>query len=238
MWSNIWFIVKADVKRAKWGYLISAFMYVYFCFFGSFIVSDLFETMGNRGGVGFLADLMFLCSLSCIGFVMSGEYRSYWLSDVFTKKLLYLRSLPISTKELVWARYVQIGINLLIMSAILFIPLYFISLLDDILTVTEYISFAVLWMCVGACSSMVFAYKELSGSGKSYFWFCMISVAGYMAVSGLCWYWNFGLVEHSVIFAQKAGLLAAVVCLVITALWGWFWGRMTNDKIRRREYAR
>lgn len=238
MWSNIWFIVKADMKRSKWGYLISALMYVYFCFFGSFIVTDLFETTGNRGGVSFLADLMFLCSLSCVGFVMSGEYHNYWLSDVFTKKLLYLRSLPISTKELVWARYVQIGINLLLMSAIYFIPFYFVSILGDMLTVTEFISFVVLWMCVGACSTIVFAYKELSGSGKSYFWFCMISVAGYMLVSGLGWYLNFGLVEHSVVLVQKIGLLAAIGCLVITVLWGWFWSKLTIDKIRRREYAR
>lgn len=240
MWGNAWFIVKVELRRTKWGLIVSTLMYAYFSVFGSFIVNELFPNSPEPVGmqVSYLADIMFLCSMSCIGFFMTGEYRYYWRSDVFTKRLLYMRSLPIGTKELVLARYLQMGINLLYLSIIFFVPFYFICVLGDTLTLAEYFSFAVVWMSMGACMSILFAYKEMSGSGKSYFWFSMLGVVAYFALSGAAWYAGFGFVKLSVELVKRFGLLVPLASLLITWIWTMLWSRITQNKISRRDYAR
>jgi hypothetical protein len=240
MWGNAWFIVKVDLRRTKWGLVVSTLMYAYFSVFGSFIVNELFQNSPEPASmlVSFLADIMFLCSMSCIGFFMTGEYRNYWRSDVFSKRLMYMRSLPIGTKELVLARYMQMGINLLYLSIIFFIPFYFICVLGDTLTLTEYISFAVVWMSFGACMSIVFAYKEMSGSGKSYFWFSMLGVVAYFVVSGAAWYAGFGLVKLSVDLVERYGLYVSLASLLVTTIWVKLWSEITKNKISRRDYTR
>ncbi|TMV43107.1 hypothetical protein FE783_36165 [Paenibacillus mesophilus] len=240
MWGNAWFIVKADLRRTKWGLVVSTLMYAYFSVFGSFIVNELFPNSPEPVSmhVSFLADIMFLCSMSCIGFFMTGEYRYYWRSDVFTKRLMYMRSLPIDTKELVLARYMQMGINLLYLSIIFFVPFYFICVLGEMLTVAEYISFAIVWMSFGACMSILFAYKEMCGSGKSYFWFCMLGVVAYFAASGAAWYAGFGFVKLSVELVDQFGLFVSLASLLITWIWTLAWSRITKQKISRRDYAR
>lgn len=240
MWRNAWFIVKVDLKRTRWGLIVSTLMYAYFSVFGSFIVNELVQDSIKPGSLrtSFLADIMFLCSLSCIGFFMTGEYRNYWRSDVFSKRLMYMRSLPIGTKELVLARYMQMGINLLYLSLIYFVPFYFLCVLGERFTLTEYFSFTIFWLCFGACISIVFAYKEMGSSGRSYFLFSMVWVVVYFIASGAAWYGGFGFVLLSVEWVERFGLLVPLASLIVTILWLRVWGGMTINKISRRDYAR
>lgn len=240
MWRNVWFIVAVDLKRAKWGLVISTIMYAYFGVFSSFIVNELYPDALEAASrsTSFLADIMFLCSLSCIGFIMTGEYRNYWRSDIFSKRLLYMRSLPIAAKELVLVRYVHIAINLLYLSLIFFVPFYFLSVLGERFTILEYLSFALIWLCFGACMSIVFAHKELGGTGKAYLWFSVISVAVYFAASGAAAYAGFGFVSASVEAAKRYGPLVPCVGLILSAGWAYVWSRWTSERISRRDFGR
>lgn len=240
MWSNAWFIVSVELKRARGGLIITTLMYAYFCLFGSFITNELYDNNSVEPvsmGVSFLADILFVCSLSSIGFFLTGEYRNYWQSDIFSKRLMYMRSLPIDTKEIVLARYIQIGMSSLYSSVIFFVPFYFLSVLGERFTVVEYISFAAVWMGFGACMSIVFAYKELGGSGKSYFIYCLAWVVVYLAACGAAWYAGFGFVALAVEGVERFGLLVPFVSVTVTLAWTILWCKLTERQIRRRDYA-
>jgi hypothetical protein len=86
--------------------------------------------------------------------------------------------------------------------------------------------------------SIVFAYKEMGGSGRSYFLFSMVWVVVYFIASGAAWYGGFGFVLLSVEWVERFGLLVPLASLLVTILWLRVWGGMTINKISRRDYAR
>lgn len=188
--------------------------------------------------LSFLCDIIFLPSMSCIGFLMTGDYRSYWKTDIFTKRLLFLRLLPIDPKQIVAARYVQIGINLVLMSAVFFIPFYFISVLAERLSLLEYLYFITLWLCYGMCMAAVFAYKELGTTGKSYFLFCMLWAAAYIGMALLAWGLGFGFLEMSVKAVETFGPAAPAIGIILVIVWNQWWRKATLRKISRREFTR
>ncbi|WP_158289734.1 ABC-2 transporter permease [Paenibacillus flagellatus] len=240
MWDNVWLIVKYDLKRSRWGLLVSVLMYAYFCFFTVFITREQFplDPAETAGRLGTVADIMLLTSMSCVGFAMTGDYRVYWRSDIFSKRLLFLRQLPISVRELVAARYVLIAINTAMLSVLYFVPLFLFGPLGRLLTPLQIVSFALTWVAFGVCMSVMYAYKELAGSGKSYFLYCCVWAILLIAIPVLTSLLGFGFVESSVEAVKRYGALVPVIGAVVAAVWVGFWFRKTERRIRSRSFSR
>ncbi|RKN61400.1 hypothetical protein [Paenibacillus ginsengarvi] len=240
MWNNAWFITKHELKRSNWGKLASVILYLYFGVFSAFIVGAMYAEAsgGMRSGISIPADIVFLTAMCCIGFSMTADYVSFYKTDIFTRKLQYMRQLPIGPSELVTARYLQIAITTVAQSLLFFIPFYFISDMGYLLTPAQFVAFALIWIFFGICVCLAFTYMELGLSGKVYFLFNMIVVFILVAAASTAGYFGISLVDLTVRGAATFGVWMSLAGLVIAILSGCVWFRLTERKIRSRSFIK
>jgi len=240
MWNNAWFIMKHELKRSNVGKLVSVGLYLYFGVFSGLLMRGMYSS-----GTGVVdrslstaVDIMFLCGISCIGFAMSGEYLNYHRTDFFSRKVQYMRQLPISVPETVAAKYLQMGVTLIPQALLLFVPFYFIGRIGETLTFGQALAFILIWIYFGACMSVVFAFKELGGSGKSYMWFNLAFTAVLVAATVCVNLFGISFLTLTMQGAARGGAGIAVLGAVITALWTLFWFRLTVKRIHSRTFTR
>jgi CRISPR-associated Cas5-like protein len=240
MWSNAWFLVKQDYKRFVLGIIVSILLVLYFSGFSSFLAREILAGGGERPLwiASFLIDILFLSSMSTIGFIFNGEYGKYWITDVFTKKLLFMRMLPIDLRELLLARYIGFFINVVFLSAVYFSFFYVLTGFGQHYTFGQFMSFLLLWISFGICSGAFYIYKELGSNGKSYFIYSFAIVGVLIALSGATSGFGYGFFATSLRLAERFPLPSAIIGLLFAALWAIWWGRRTERKIRMREFAR
>ncbi|CAG7632364.1 hypothetical protein PAESOLCIP111_03372 [Paenibacillus solanacearum] len=239
MWNNALFIMKHELKRSNAGKLVSVGLYLYFGVFSGLLMRGMYSGTGVLDrSLGTAVDIMFLCGISCIGFTMTGEYLNYHQTDFFSRKMQYMRQLPISISETVAAKYLQMGVTLLPQALLLFVPFYFIGRIGETLTAGQALAFVLAWIYFGACMSVVFAYKELGGSGKSYMRFNLVFTAFLVAATVGVNLLGISFLELTMQGAARGGAGIAVLGAVITALWTLFWFRLTVKRIHSRTFIR
>ncbi|GAA3410006.1 ABC-2 transporter permease [Paenibacillus hodogayensis] len=240
MWNNAWFITKYELKRSGWGTLASVAIYLYFGSFSGFLVNALVQK-GLEEAQGALlvpTDVLFLIAMSCIAFSFTGDYTKYYQNDIFSRRLIYMKQLPISLQEIVMARYVQLAFTTLIQGILFFIPFAFLSRVNELLPVGSFLGFMVMWVCFGLCFGVVFAYKELGGNGKSYLWFSIIATFVLLAAALLSGLSGFSLVEMTIKVSSWYGGVILAPAFLFTIVWGRLWFGWTVLKIKNRSFVR
>ncbi|CAG7636066.1 hypothetical protein ACFQI7_06970 [Paenibacillus allorhizosphaerae] len=240
MWNNALFIMKHELKRSNWGKLVSVALYLYLGIFSGLIARGMyFSSTGIADrSLSAAVDIIFLCGISCLGFAMAGEYLTYHRTDFFSRKVQYMRQLPISISETVGAKYLQMGVTLIAQTLLFFLPFYFIGRISDLLTFGQSLAFILVWVYFGACMSVVFAYKELGGTGKSYMRFSLIFTVLLVAASVGIKVLGTGFLELTMQGAVSFGLWIIVLGAALSAFWIWLWFRLTVNKIRSRSFVR
>lgn len=238
LWRNAWWIVKHDLKRVKAGLFWSFVMNLYFSFFGGIMARRILQADDWNGFDQFMADVIFLTCMSCLGFILTREYRNYWRNDVFTKRMLFMRTLPISAKELVTARFTLMGISLAVTSAIFFIPFYFIAAISRALSLLQFMGLVFVWISYGALMGALYISVEMLASGKTYLAVSTIGAFAYLGIAGLGWLFGFGIFSSSLEMVRSGGAILPAVSVIfaVTGVFGIM--RVVEKRILTREFGR
>lgn len=164
-WQAAQRLAQSELKRELPAYVFAVFATVLLGLFTStFFLNDV---------IYFSLDIFFLYLTPTIGMAQSNAYFSfhYRKSDPFTRRLFFLRSLPISTDAIVLSRFQLLALSHICLLPIFFVLPYIVSeTYRDLLQPGQLIMFMFLWFGYSLLISSMFHCFELSTSGKVLFW--------------------------------------------------------------------
>ncbi|MBP1992438.1 hypothetical protein [Paenibacillus eucommiae] len=185
-WLAIWEI------RSKWISLVWSSLFNIYCVFAIISLTNQAQNAEAHeiyrlilaGTVNFFV-LIVMQNLGVLQF--HRRYFRYWKTDIYTKRLAFFKQMPISNVVLVRSRLIIYLLSLGLMSFVFFIPYYFLMRIDQLfmLTVNEYIAFALFWLGVSAILGSLSIYGEFAGSGKLYLRLLLLSYVIFL-IGGLC----------------------------------------------------
>lgn len=214
MWKNVRFLIKYESVRTGWGWLWTTIFYFFFSLTTVSLLYSQSYTLFTR----FAADIFFLAVTGTIGFTfMSRDYGSnWWKSHALSKKLTLLKSLPVTTFEIVFSRYIAYLLVFVIMSLVYFVPLYFISQWELLpLTREQYISFVFIWLGYSLACGGLYLLMELSLKERTYFICCVLHMFLLIFVVAGLQLAGIHLVEESMELAGKSSILAPLISIAV-----------------------
>lgn len=236
-------LARRDVGRAWISYPISGlFVFV----FGLLVVPGIDDTFLRMEGFGdsarkiedilnaFFADYLFLVvgPLLAVNSV-SGDYLRVW-SDVFSQRLLFLRSLPVPVRSLVAVRAASMLFALPFTVPAFFLPVFFLSGLREL--GSSYVWFVGIWLGWSLLYAGVTLLCELTLGGRAYVWLSVAFIAGLMViVLVLEWTVDLSLVARSATLALEHGPLAATASLLVGGATFALLARLAARLLVRRE---
>ncbi|QGQ98846.1 hypothetical protein EHS13_30180 [Paenibacillus psychroresistens] len=233
-----WFLVRFDLVRHGMGYILSVLFFGY----GSGMVLMMFQDMEGKDASSFnsanlIIDLYFLCILGLSGFAFASlYYRMYWRSKSFSKKAIFLKSYPISARETVESKIMSVIIHVIGQGGVFFSVMYFgPSPLQELLSVSQYFEFIIMWLAYAFVWGCFYAYMEISFSEKAYLWGCIGIAILYSLVLCLGWLADYPLVQHSIGWIQQYGIWAPLGSLVVSAAALLIFHRAGIKKIHSRD---
>lgn len=146
-WNHMWTLIKFEVKHTHY----------YFLFLGAVVILLFFSIRSNfqlyteHGNVSFDFLFLFLASLSFL-FIRPKIFRYHKLDDLVwaSQFLIILQQLPITKKFIITYRFMYHLVVVVPIQIVIFICLYlFTPPLQDLLTIGEYFTFTVIWLCIG-----------------------------------------------------------------------------------------
>ncbi len=237
--SQAFWLAKKDIRRAWLSYPASG---LFLLFFGFIAMSSVWgvETQAVNGPrnlpqAWFFADYIFVIA-GCVLVVnaISMDYLRIWTEDIFSSRIAFLRSLPLSTGTLVGSRMISMLFAIPFTVPAFFLPVYFFTRLGDL-------GFSYVWLCGvwlgwGLLYAGVTLMCELGLSGKAYCWISFVLVAvlaaGLLLIESV---FVIGLVESSAALVERFGPIPALVSLLIGSISFWLLSRLTVRRIERRE---
>lgn len=245
MGEALW-LARRDIKQSWLSYPASAVFMAFFGFLGASLVAGIFEVEGfgsDRATVestfnAFFADYFFVL-MGCVFVVnaISMEYMRIWSSDVFSEKTTFLRSLPVATESVVFARVFSMLAAVPLNVLAFFLPTYLLTGLGEL--GFSYLWFVGIWLGWGLLYAGVTLLCELGLKGRTYCWFSFLLVVFIVLVVALL---NIatgsGLVAGSASLAGTSfGVVAALVSVVVGAVGFYFTAKLTVRVVERREVA-
>jgi hypothetical protein len=169
---------------------------------------------------------------------MTKDYRTYWSTDSFSRRLVFLRVMPIRVEEIVLSRFQLMVVSIILLCPMYFLPLYFVSDLREHLNVLEYFEWAITWMCISTMVGGFYVYVEQGATGKRYLIasvvISMFFLFGAVAI-GLT---GFSVFLTTIDLVKEYGLLVPIVSLILTFVVSIGWMKVCERRIRMRDYAR
>jgi len=234
----IW-LAGRDIRRAWLSYPISA---LFLLLFGVFASPSFFENGAQVRSVeglfeAFITDYLFLImSLILAVNALSLEYLRVWHDDVFSHRLVFLKSLPISAGTLVASRAMSMLFALPLNFPAFFLPIYFISDLGEL--GFSFVWFCCIWLGWAILYAGVTLLCELGLSGRAYVWLSLAIIAGVITLLLLLeWTLSLNLVARTAALAQAYGPLPALVSLIVGAVGFVLLARLTVRRIEHRELS-
>jgi hypothetical protein len=238
--SSLWLAM--EELRKKWHALIWGTLFYGYTVFMIAIMSEQFlETDAGtniHAFTGVMANFFVLAILQNLGFPMNGKYFSFWKSDTFTKRLHYLKRLPISNEVIIMSRILQFLFTIVIMT-IIFFGIYYIIMAYELISrvdIFPYLSLAVIWMGYAIITGSLNLYWELAVSGKTYFRYCLLMTLVYGVVSVIIWY----LYRNSIWlvtaeWARDYGFVPAILSLILGVISLVICGKQLKKRLDRRD---
>ena len=187
----------------------------------------------------YYVDVFFLAlGLLLVGNYVSRDYLSSWV-DSFSKRLYFLRSLPISVWGVVMSRMLTMVPALVFTVPALFLPVYFLSeAFASQLGPLQYLWFAAIWVGYGFFWAGLFLYLELGIHGKTYNWLAIGMVVFLLFLFWpLDWLLDLRLVGRTIELVGTYGALPAIAALLVGITGFVLWGRATVRRIERRDLS-
>lgn len=233
--SEALWLAKKDVRRAWLSYPASG-LFVFF--FGLFIVPSINDLSGPGGAFdAFFADYFFLTigSVLAVNF-MSGDYFRVFQDDVFSHRVIFLRSLPVPVQSLVVSRVMSMLFALPFTVPAFYLPAFFLTDLWEM--GFSYVWFVGIWLGWSLLYAGITLLCELGSSGRFYVWFSIAFIGVLIpALIFLEWSVSLRLVGRTVELAQGYGPLPAAASLVVGATAFILMARATVLRIERRDLS-
>lgn len=212
-------LVKQETRKLLLPALLTGIL---FAFLGA-VTGTMFLGLGDpdrmQGAVRVLgniaADLVTVSMTCTLGFAFTRDYLSFYWSDAFSRRLAFYRKLPVTDKEIVAARYLVFFITLPPMALCYFAGMYVPVRLEHLVTGTEFVQAALIWLGISLAGGSGFMYLEQGMPGKAYMQLTLLvlfvlllivvvlNVSGIHLVSG-----SLALVRDYGIWASMAGVAA------------------------------
>jgi hypothetical protein len=208
-------------------------------FFGLVIVPAFASAVapleaGERGD-GRLVDFFFLAIVSILSINVFS--RDYFLihRDPFRGWLVFLRSLPVSPREMVLARSLIMLPATLAMTVIFFAPITaFILSTDPRFGVGQFLWFVLAWLGYALAAGGMNLLMELGANGKLalFFQFAWLAV-----ILGFVWMFGGDIVYSTFRLAGEYGPLTAGIALLFGGVLFALFAKVTERRVASREFV-
>ena len=242
-WRNVRWLAAEDIRRNRLSYPATGI---------AALLAGLYTMVlyglqsSGKGWVeeavgGSVLDLWFLamCPALTINLIFNRDYSSRFTKDNMTSRLTFLRSLPISARELVASRALVMMSSLAVTSLLFFLPPYLLSSsLSDKLGPVEYLWFVLIWIGYALFSGGFYLYTWLSFSKRDDPWTILSFLAFlFVAIGTMDWTIGVGIISTTVGLAESHGPFSALVALSIGGLGFLLWGLATERRLRKRDLS-
>lgn len=225
-----------ELSRKVFSYAVSAIAAI---FFGLVIIpsfaSDVIPLEEGAGSGGHLVDFFFLAIVSILSINVFS--RNYMLihRDPFHGWLVFLRSLPVSPREMVLARSLIMVPSTAAMTTLFFAPIFVVSTyLDARFDAGQYLWFALVWFGYALAAGGMNLFMELGVKGKVVFGIQFVWLA---AIIGVIWLFGGGLVTSTFSLAGEYGPLASGISLLAGGIVFAIFAKITERRVADREFA-
>ncbi|KAA8997219.1 hypothetical protein F4V43_18180 [Paenibacillus spiritus] len=235
-----WFLLKSEMMGTRMRIIkVVAFSLVMMGYFGLFTGVMLQERLKDQDPM-IIADYLLLLTVPMLGFVYCRRSLRYWGSDVYTKTLSYLRTLPVPSKAVLCKRQLQSLLAFCLNGLIFFGLLYALS--PDArhsLPPAAYLAFVLAWIGYGLVITSVFIHFEMAHSGRMYFVAMVVLVALIAGVAGAVGLSGGNLLLFSARLCRDRGLASPLPWGMLSAGAAslLLMGRWTLQRLKRRDLA-
>jgi hypothetical protein len=186
-WRGAFHILKFELKRDRLGFLFNIVFYTYLVVVLT-PITDVSEE--NARQIHWVKDLLYIALLPNMGFIMNYTIFRYWQDDLYSRRLVMWRTLPISVDQIVLARLMNLKL-IMVLSWFYFFSLQYSleAIFYKAPDLLPYIGQALFWLGYSVVISVTYAFWEICYSGKV---FVIVSIP-YIIVFGLITYLFFAL---------------------------------------------
>lgn len=218
-------LVKLETRKQLMPALLTGIL---FAFLGA-VTGTMFLGLGDpsrlHGAARVLgniaADLVTVSMTCTLGFVFTRDYLSFYWSDAFSRRLAFYRKLPVTDKEIVAARYLVFLITLPPMALCFFAGMYVPVRLEHLVTGTEFLQAALLWLGFSLAGGSAFMYMEQGVPGKAYMELSLLAVFIFLLVVVVLNLSGIHLVGGSVVLVRSWGIGASLAGMAIGGVIAW-----------------
>lgn len=187
-WQGAWHIFRYEMRQSWIGILITMLFFAYLSLIMIPGLNELLAQEQSDTNIGWLADFLYLTLLPIMSFLMNRSVFRHRTDDPFTRKLAYLKTMPISMNAIVISRMMLMISVLIPVSAFFFTLQYLLTeKLNEMLSIDQYLIFVFIWIGYSIITGCAFVYVEQAYSGKVYFFFSMASMVLYLIMAALLW---------------------------------------------------
>ncbi|WP_168413135.1 hypothetical protein [Bacillus salacetis] len=204
--------------------------------------SNVFHPEGSKDKFIFMDIIFVLVTPSLSAIFMSGPYLSLKAvkEDPFSKRMAYLRSLPIPVNVLSLSRTIMMLMTFTLLSLVFYATFTFV-LYDQIfehLTVAEYFTFLVIWLGYAAAMGGFNPFIEYGTNGK------VLHTVPYLLMILLAFvifvFYQLagnGIVESTISLSTTIGWPIALLFLFVGAAGCVGWNKLLTVRLARRDYV-
>ncbi|MGH3089336.1 MAG: ABC-2 transporter permease [Rubrobacteraceae bacterium] len=229
-------LAREEFSRKSFSYAVTAISAV---FFGLVVVpafsSAVIPLEESARSVGWLVDFVFLAIVSILSInVISRSYFSLY-HDPFRGWLAFLRSLPVSPKEMILARSLIMLPATAVLTTLFFTPIVIASAtLDSRFDAATYFWLVAIWLGYALAAGGMNLLLELGVKGKLALVFQFVWLAAIVAV---IWLLGGNLVYSTFTLADEYGPLVAGISLLIGGLFFALFAKATEKRVASREFV-
>lgn len=232
IWSSARRLAGSELRRSWRSFLLTAFVTAVLGLFASTLVYGFYEV---EGLTNFVIDLFFL--LICANLALNFTAADYlqFSEDPLSKRLRFLRSLPVAARDLAAGRAAALLVTLAVMVPVFFVTLYLASGgLRAEFGPAGYLSFVGVWSGYALAMGALEMYLEWGFPGSRLFVFQLIwivaLVAAALAAGSLGWPVFGGVVDLSGAYGASAAVAALLAGFLALALSVWATARRLGGR--------
>ncbi len=231
-------LARVELGRTWPSYLVSVLVTFFLGLVSLNTVWMSLEGFTNTPGIpaSFWADFCFLLFLANLGINWTSLRWMYVHRDPFTGWLAFLRTMPVSARELVASRALIMLSVAVVMSFVFFLPAYaFFGVLRAEIPPLRYLWFALFWFGYALLSGGALLFLEWGLKGKSVLAIQALWVTLLVCAMVLAAVLDVPLVDGSLNLVGAHGPLPALAALAVGGGGLYLWCRLLERRLRTRE---